>query len=178
MGIGLGYGEFAFQSSPSPKTGRYSASWETVRLGLGLFQSSPSPKTGRYLRISLRSLVWSSSNPHPVRKLGAITCVKSPILFPTVSSNPHPVRKLGAILVVISPIFCSSSNPHPVRKLGAIICVLAIRRSRMFQSSPSPKTGRYGSIELSTGTILVPILTQSENWALSRLYQTLTPSVL
>ncbi len=42
------------------------------------------------------------------------------------------------------------------------------RRDKEFQSSPSPKTGRYAVFaalcaELAT---LVPILTQSEDWAL------------
>jgi|688.fasta_scaffold189926_2 hypothetical protein len=38
--------------------------------------------------------------------------------------------------------------------------------SKVFQSSPSPKTGRYPNRgEVSKG-LLVPILTQSEDWAL------------
>ena len=37
-----------------------------------------------------------------------------------------------------------SSNPHPVRRLGAIDDELTQRSEELlFQSSPSPKTGRY-----------------------------------
>ena len=39
------------------------------------------------------------------------------------------------------------SNPHPVRRLGAIhLFTLNQGRALLFQSSPSPKTGRYGII--------------------------------
>ncbi len=38
-----------------------------------------------------------------------------------------------------------------------------------FQSSPSPKTGRYVEADKgSFGAVAVPILTQSEDWALFR----------
>ena len=39
--------------------------------------------------------------------------------------------------------------------------------SKVFQSSPSPKTGRYANQKrLDAIAYKVPILTQSENWAL------------
>ena len=42
------------------------------------------------------------------------------------------------------------------------------RASGLFQSSPSPKTGRYGQgSPTPSGADWVPILTQSEDWALS-----------
>ena len=111
--------DLLFQSSPSPKTGRYSHN-KPINISK-TFQSSPSPKTGRYCPLPLAVSGWSNrSNPHPVRRLGAI----SPI---AISSS----RKVG-------------SNPHPVRRLGAIKCVDSRGGDvRMFQSSPSPKTGRY-----------------------------------
>ena len=89
------------------------------RLGC-MSQSSPSPKTGRYCNQIVLLLSHESSNPHPVRKLGAIFDLYDRHGRP-VGSNPHPVRKLGAIL------------RYPLN-------VLTIQR--------------------------VPILTQSENWAL------------
>ena len=138
------------------------------------FQSSPSPKTGRYSMLVKRQNL-RSSNPHPVRRLGAIQ--RNNALLPrTQRSNPHPVRRLGAIsstILYFSSInFCS--NPHPVRRLGAIpknklaapiahVPILtqsedwALYRNatggvsdKGFQSSPSPKTGRY-QIDLNLG---------------------------
>ena len=107
-----------------------------------LFQSSPSPKTGRYLGIPTGTLSNpSGSNPHPVRKLGAILRrdFLSELGF---QSSPSP--KTGRYY------FQSSHPEFPHR----------------FQSSPSPKTGRYLALELASMLFAVPILTQSENWAL------------
>ena len=59
-------------------------------------------------------------------------------------SNPHPVRRLGAILRKYAARRSSlGSNPHPVRRLGAIPFKLILGGFILFQSSPSPKTGRY-----------------------------------
>ena len=42
-----------------------------------------------------------------------------------------------------------------------------IAKKQLFQSSPSPKTGRYFiKIAMIERGEIVPILTQSENWAL------------
>ena len=70
-------------------------------------------------------------------------------LLPENCSNPHPVRKLGAICLFFTAIMCLHG---------------------LFQSSPSPKTGRYddGKRLDSAIEVLVPILTQSENWALCK----------
>ena len=63
----------AFQSSPSPKTGRYHRINYAFIAGVHEFQSSPSPKTGRYFNPPEGAAFYKlSSNPHPVRKLGAI----------------------------------------------------------------------------------------------------------
>ena len=59
-----------FQSSPSPKTGRYII-FIFIFVVIVMFQSSPSPKTGRYT-VGLFDRPCHCSNPHPVRKLGAI----------------------------------------------------------------------------------------------------------
>ena len=72
-----------------------------------------------------------------------------------------------------------SSNPHPVRKLGAIpICFSFGGSDGMFQSSPSPKTGRYGIMRCQRYYSYVPILTQSENWALCPCLMVITPRSL
>ena len=85
-----------------------------------MFQSSPSPKTGRY------------NDQLQIARL-------------RFCSNPHPVRKLGAISWLLNCVYMSRSNPHPVRKLGAIVDdAWLLMSDEEFQSSPSPKTGRYG----------------------------------
>ena len=49
--------------------------------------------------------------------------------------------------------------------------------SEQFQSSPSPKTGRYTTLSNFLARLTtVPILTQSENWALLRMLYGLKPS--
>ena len=88
----------AFQSSPSPKTGRYFKRMRFFCLGIGEFQSSPSPKTGRYILLRFKIFFnFICSNPHPVRKLGATQSNRSLHLV-CQCSNPHPVRKLGATM--------------------------------------------------------------------------------
>ena len=86
-----------------------------------------------------------------------------------ICSNPHPVRRLGAIKAALR--ICRSlrcSNPHPVRRLGAISASEAFAAYFAFQSSPSPKTGRYEDDIAGYAYMYdVPILTQSEDWALS-----------
>ena len=182
---------------------------------LPMFQSSPSPKTGRYIAMQRVGYQIKGSNPHPVRRLGAIRSIL--ILATKLCSNPHPVRRLGAMNnTVVRTDETASSNPHPVRRLGAMIqhfffcppsesvpiltqsedwALCPSRSSHLptfsFQSSPSPKTGRYVSrssrrwfdcvcsnphpvrrlgamqaIAELKADILVPILTQSEDWAL------------
>jgi hypothetical protein len=42
----------------------------------------------------------------------------------------------------------------------------AKEKEKEFQSSPSPKTGRYFKVPFNQHPIEVPILTQSEDWAL------------
>ena len=83
-------------------------------------------------------------------------------------SQFSPSPKTGRYLRAKINLACQCSNPHPVRKLGAIIiCDLKLNLF-LFQSSPSPKTGRYliTALEYAVSNN-VPILTQSENWALS-----------
>ena len=119
-----------FQSSPSPKTGRYVGGSSEVCAKYIRFQSSPSPKTGRYTsRIFIN---WCNN----------------------VCSNPHPVRRLGATTrSLIQNARLLSSNPHPVRRLGATALTYQHLIFAQFQSSPSPKTGRYDS----KGTVTIQV---------------------
>ena len=132
------------------------------------------------------------SNPHPVRKLGAIhlnaalRCISDvPILTQSENwalftsgailanlvfqSSPSP--KTGRYIMVMTiKRSRGCSNPHPVRKLGAMrkLYMVNFSLALVFQSSPSPKTGRYFDFLAKGGALQgVPILTQSENWALS-----------
>ena len=200
-----------FQSSPSPKTGRYCVIHSRL-LNKSMFQSSPSPKTGRYLSgarlfilqvpILTQSENWAlfkgaisfvlskCSNPHPVRKLGAILVALTALIalwgsnphpvrklgaIPDSqsldrvwsSSNPHPVRKLGAMQAINKSKIASCSNPHPVRKLGAIHQDRAARvLAKCSNPHPVRKLGAIARCRAKQSTRRVPILTQSENWAL------------
>ena len=133
-----------FQSSPSPKTGRY-VYVQNILDANPMFQSSPSPKTGRYSIGTWGANALQSSNPHPVRKLGAMIFIWA-IAYMRLSSNPHPVRKLGAILItLIYYTLGLDSVPILTQSENWALCELETKASicRVFQSSPSPKTGRY-----------------------------------
>ena len=95
-----------------------------------------------------------SSNPHPVRKLGAIRFLPTTLDVST-CSNPHPVRKLGAIMTnskllgcVFVPILTQSEN-----WALSVTGISAGAKPPVFQSSPSPKTGRY--IDLTSKFTLI-----------------------
>ena len=110
-----------FQSSPSPKTGRY----VIAQFHLGeycVFQSSPSPKTGRYINIanSLVAFIKFQSSPSP--KTGRYVTVDG-------SSTVAP----------IVPILTQSEN-------WALCPAKERKQVLQFQSSPSPKTGRYAKL--------------------------------
>ena len=133
-----------FQSSPSPKTGRYYRGM-AVGIGLGygvpiltqsenwalfcdlstviylfLFQSSPSPKTGRY-----RSC-WQHCHKG----------IHVPIL--TQSEN----WALSTRTRAFAHLERFQSSPSP--KTGRYSHSPSVSyKNYMFQSSPSPKTGRY-----------------------------------
>ena len=121
------------------------------------------------LSLIIDSTFWgaSGSNPHPVRKLGAIDSNnlkqaggKVPILTQSENWALYRLSKIDRRLGFLVPILTQSenwalfgdSNRHSVQSIG-------------FQSSPSPKTGRYFKERFSK-RVRVPILTQSENWAL------------
>ena len=111
-----------FQSSPSPKTGRYislfdvgsiegavpiltqSEDWAlldgVLRLGreqIG-FQSSPSPKTGRYTTLTLPANTREAFVPILTQSEDwALSGARGAKGDTGNGSNPHPVRRLGAI---------------------------------------------------------------------------------
>ena len=155
-----------------------------------MFQSSPSPKTGRYCIYICYDNQEISSNPHPVRKLGAIRIGRTE-WDRYGCSNPHPVRKLGAIAVLDCcaiarnvPILTQSENwalyhlhlhlrchrhvPILTQSENWALClyrknatqlreVPILTQSENWALLPNPPPYMYR---------LVPILTQSENWAL------------
>ena len=155
-----------FQSSPTPKGGRYAGNLRD-NVGNVAFQSSPTPKGGRYhghRRTDLQSLVsilthpegWALHalillvlrfayrfNPHPPRRVGATIspdtrCIRAPVSILT-----HPE---GWALLPL-PVYrsrCRSVSilTHPE---GWALPGTRNRSSRYqwFQSSPTPKGGRY-----------------------------------
>ena len=107
------------------------------------FQSSPTPKGGRYVKPATAAERCCSFNPRPPRKVGATwagTCGKSG----DNCFNPRPPRKVGATLGPpgAALALCVSILAHPERWAlpGPSQLALAIL---LFQSSPTPKGGRY-----------------------------------
>ena len=112
---------------------------------LARFQSSPSPKTGRYA-------------------IRASTTYISGVPILTQSEN-WALFCSSIAIVSRSQLFQSSPSPKTGRYTLPCIRLLLYQ---LFQSSPSPKTGRYLRLSRVQHSPYVPILTQSENWALSQ----------
>ena len=168
-----------FQSSPTPKGGRYHAGL----LGLTRtkeFQSSPTPKGGRYSGMRTKASLGWSFNPRPPRKVGA-TGLSRPRWQRESCFNPRPPRKVGATRYLRTDLSSwLSFNPRPPRKVGATMSrVPAPRASHfvsilahperwalrgplcnavfvncLFQSSPTPKGGRYVRVGDSAGSAI------------------------
>ena len=156
-----------FQSSPSPKTGRY---WlqmlHTMSLKVPILTQSenwalsnaPNGDWQLYVPILTQSENWALSRG---AKVEAISKLYVPIL--TQSEN-------WALSLIIDSTFwgASGSNPHPVRKLGAIDSnnlKQAGGKVPILTQSENWALYRLSKIDRRLGFI-VPILTQSENWAL------------
>ena len=155
-----------FQSSPTPKGGRYG---RATRGGGGghAFQSSPTPKGGRYEGHAYIKLLFTGFNPRPPRKVGATWADALPGLANLVfQSSPTPKGGRYSPTLAPGPVdICF--NPRPPRKVGAtpglplvagptVVSILAHperwalppvnhknTNHAMFQSSPTPKGGRY-----------------------------------
>ncbi len=131
-----------FQSSPNPKVGCHTGDPDVER-DVDMFQSSPNPKVGCHRRLG----GWT-----PIRRC---------------SFNPHPTRRLGAITAKRLHLCLSQRfNPHPTRRLGAIdIRIGGKREGGRFQSSPNPKVGCHlFEIWRKSKAQYVSILTQPEGW--------------
>ena len=185
--------DMPFQSSPTPKGGRYFFSISNTPRQES-FNPRPPRKVGATLeRVDRRQLHavsilahperWAlrnghtgsnctllSFNPRPPRKVGA-TVTSSGFFCSVICFNPRPPRKVGAtgsLVTFVSGIL--GFNPRPPRKVGATGNLSVYRAmSTEFQSSPTPKGGRYGSPwTMGMSDALVSILAHPERWALQR----------
>ena len=134
-----------FQSSPSPKAGRYHERTLVTRGSTYEFQSSPSPKAGRY--------VMSVSDGRPAGEVSILA-------QPEGRALPRP----DGVLVVDVRRF----NPRPARRPGATAPTPKSSSAiDVFQSSPSPKAGRYAlDRDRLPAMLAVSILAQPEGRAL------------
>ena len=83
------------------------------------FQSSPTPKGGRYVLSGADQSRTRSFNPRPPRKVGATVHVCA-ITHRLHRFNPRPPRKVGATSHTREPWQASGGfNPRPPRKVGA-----------------------------------------------------------
>ena len=158
----------AFQSSPTPKGGRYAGDAHVAAF-LNAFQSSPTPKGGRY-RPSIcgtRSCPGVSILAHPERWALHLR-VAAPHVAADVSILAHPERWALRVQHAVHALkgFLFQSSPTP--KGGRYIVRLALlQRNPMFQSSPTPKGGRYHRRPVAPITCSrVSILAHPERWAL------------
>ena len=95
------------------------------------------------MRQRARFCVAACFNPHPPRRVGATRGHHQQMGTPS-SFNPHPPRRVGATVSGWSRwTIWKGFNPHPPRRVGATF----LKRTRLvtmqFQSSPTPKGGRY-----------------------------------
>ena len=131
-----------FQSSPTPKGGRYDKGSDGTLNFLG-FQSSPTPKGGRYVVACAFLHVVNCFNPRPPRKVGATLSLALFFMSSTVSILAHPERwalpwrlvddvYLRHVSILAHPerwalrwsirtfsTLVESFNPRPPRKVGA-----------------------------------------------------------
>ena len=159
-----------FQSSPTPKGGRYNPQqvneirldlfqslahperWAlheccqvTLRSLVERFQSSPTPKGGRYP--SLRRMPWLYVNSvsilaHPER--WALPHRRFSLASRSKAFQSSPTPKGGRYNNSSGTnVIRSCFNPRPPRKVGATVLARDIDWLSQFQSSPTPKGGRY-----------------------------------
>ncbi len=143
---------------------------ETPRenVGVSMFQSSPSPKAGRYDRAVLRLGGHPCFNPRPARRPGATRIEDGEVaawFHVSILAQPEG-RALRRRLATIEGLLKVSILAQPEgRALLQRADVLQWRH--VFQSSPSPKAGRYILAAVVVhGQELVSILAQPEGRAL------------
>ena len=120
-------GKLMFQSSPTPKGGRYEVSPDYPGNGSWRrFQSSPTPKGGRYVagdrQSRVRGIRMFQSSPTP--KGGRYLSVRVGRVAPKRGFNPRPPRKVGATVTqgvgeTWFQVVPRRFNPRPPRKVGA-----------------------------------------------------------
>ena len=138
------------------------------------FQSSPTPKGGRYYQKITFVDVIESFNPRPPRRAGATPWYACNALDINVSILAHPegralpssARALTALRWFQSSptpkggryeakraVYCAVRcfNPRPPRRAGATQLNAAFATADMFQSSPTPKGGRYKHVVSVSG---------------------------
>ena len=131
-----------FQSSPTPKGGRYINARRGKCLTC-LFQSSPTPKGGRYGLHRPARYLLASFNPRPPRRAGATRGNYGLTQYLNVSILAHPegrallIYRLGRISHERVSILA-----HPEGRALPVPNVLDVYAIQ-FQSSPTPKGGRY-----------------------------------
>ena len=106
------------------------------------FQSSPSPETGRDYGFSVVGGLVKSFNPRPVRRLGATPEIGTNAALSNVSilAQSGDWARLPIVTVCVQAwLFQSSPSPGTGRDSCTPTDTLTRKR---FQSSPSPGTGR------------------------------------
>ena len=156
-----------FQSSPTPKGGRYLRAGRDFP-GVIQFQSSPTPKGGRYttgtgaagLAVEVSILAHPERWALPLRGV----LLRDRCLF---QSSPTPKGGRYARIRIDSGEE-TSFNPRPPRKVGATFVGGSPNHYNfVFQSSPTPKGGRYADSPWPDRVDqVVSILAHPERWAL------------
>ncbi len=154
-----------FQSSPTPKDGRYSPIALTGTTS-SAFQSSPTPKDGRYCRPVVGYRCADCFNPRPPRRMGA-TRYRRRLAGSICGFNPRPPRRMGATRNGNGYQAASrvSILAHP-EGWALLVTAPRWRDGMRFQSSPTPKDGRYQVGHVVGGSPDVSILAHPEGWAL------------
>ena len=155
-----------FQSSPTPKGGRYAAVLELARRERE-FQSSPTPKGGRYVNHECLHQDHHGFNPRPPRKVGATIRLQAMPPDIRVSILAHPERwalrdgsvepmDTSGVSILAHPERWALHDHEDRRQHRGSVSILAhperwaLRQTDQvvslhfkFQSSPTPKGGRY-----------------------------------
>ena len=109
------------------------------------FQSSPTPKGGRYVGCLYPQDVYLDVSilAHPER-WALHTGIQHAVVHLHVSILAHPERWALRGPIHVRSGLLSCFNPRPPRKVGATsIMAPFVAGCRVFQSSPTPKGGRY-----------------------------------
>ena len=167
-----------FQSSPTPKGGRYNNELMKAILS-AVFQSSPTPKGGRYRypRPRERHPAGVSILAHPERwALPTTESERGQLSLFQSSPTPKGGRYgVGLCLYYTDEKFQSSPTP----KGGRYACVGCARtRNRCFNPRPPRKVGATLASDVHAPETGVSILAHPERWALPDLVRTALHDVI